>query len=260
MNITKITVGADPEFFLIDSKAGSYVSAHGMIPGTKEAPHPVPFGAIQVDGTAVEFNIDPAETAEQFVHNIQAVIGTLRKMIPDRYTFAYNPVATYSRVYFSKLPREAVEIGCTPDWNGYTMQHNKIPNVDGVLFRTGSGHVHLGWEIDGKPFEADPADREHILLSGRMARNLDITLGIPSLEWDHEVKRRLLYGKAGCFRPKPYGMEYRTLSNKWLSDTDLMTRVFNGAVEGARDFLENGPKCKFMGANLDQVQRQINNG
>ena len=41
-------------------------------------------------------------------------------------------------------------------------------------------------------------------------------LGVPSVLMDEGEMRKQLYGKAGCFRPKPYGVEYRTLSNFWI--------------------------------------------
>lgn len=45
---------------------------------------------------------------------------------------------------------------------------------------------------------------------------MDLHLGVPSLVLDKDTERRKLYGKAGAFRPKPYGVEYRTLSNFWI--------------------------------------------
>lgn len=258
LNITKVTVGADPEFFLIDTKTGEYVSAHDMVPGTKEAPEPLACGAVQVDGTAVEFNIDPAETVEQFVYNIKRVTEQIRKIIPERYQFVYQSSVMYNREYFRKLPAKAVELGCNPDYNGYTFRYNPIPNAGTTTMRTGAGHVHVGWEVDGVPFKLDTIDDKHIADCGRLARNLDITLGLPSMEFDPDRRRRRLYGKAGAYRPKTYGMEYRTLGNFWLQDDKLMEFVFNGAVEGVVDYWTKGPECKFMQHRLEAVQRQIN--
>jgi hypothetical protein len=51
------------------------------------------------------------------------------------------------------------------------------------------------------------------------------------LFWDSDVNRRLLYGKAGTIRIKPYGIEYRTLSNFWLKGVqqkEIKDMVFNG--------------------------------
>jgi hypothetical protein len=39
--------------------------------------------------------------------------------------------------------------------------------------------------------------------------------------------RKQLYGKAGAFRPKPYGAEYRVLSNFWVFDTKLTGWVYD---------------------------------
>lgn len=66
------------------------------------------------------------------------------------------------------------------------------------------GHVHVGYE---KPTQK---------LNERIIKFMDLYLGVPSVIVDSASKdRRLLYGKAGCFRSKPYGVEYRSLSNFW---------------------------------------------
>ncbi len=41
--------------------------------------------------------------------------------------------------------------------------------------------------------------------------------------YDKDTERRGMYGKAGAFRPKPYGVEYRTLSNAWLSNDERIS-------------------------------------
>ncbi|OYV41139.1 MAG: hypothetical protein B7Z80_02685 [Rhodospirillales bacterium 20-64-7] len=64
---------------------------------------------------------------------------------------------------------------------------------------------------------------------------MDYFLGIHSLLWDKDGTRRKLYGKAGAFRPKPYGMEYRVLSNRWLDSPDLTRWVYNTVQAGMAD-------------------------
>ena len=71
-----IKIGTDPEVFLEDANGKSY-SGHDLIPGTKLEPYPVMNGAIQVDGVALEFNTDPAETAEEFIFNIESVLSQM---------------------------------------------------------------------------------------------------------------------------------------------------------------------------------------
>jgi len=41
------------------------------------------------------------------------------------------------------------------------------------------------------------------------------------------IARRELYGKAGAMRPKPYGWEYRVLSNYWMFEDKLVAWVYN---------------------------------
>ena len=230
----KILVGADPELFMRNPNNGDFVSAHDRIPGTKYEPFKVPNGAIQVDGTALEFNIDPAETAKQFVHNIKSVRATLESYVPG-FNVVAEPVANYDPDYWIfDVPAEAQTLGCDPDFNGWTQEMNPRPEPGGKPFRTASGHVHIGW---GQDF--DVFDKEHYLLCCKMARQMDYYLGVHSLLWDKDNTRRELYGKAGAFRPKPYGMEYRVLSNRWLDSDELMNWVYNSVQLGTQRALDN---------------------
>jgi hypothetical protein len=52
-------------------------------------------------------------------------------------------------------------------------------------------------------------------------------LGLWSVINDPDTRRRQLYGKAGAIRFKPYGIEYRTLSNFWLADPKLIEKVWD---------------------------------
>ena len=225
-----IQLGCDPELFL--TKDGKNVSAHGLIPGTKEAPHKVNNGAVQVDGMAVEFNIDPAGTQEDFYRNIQSVMKQLKEMLRG-YEVQAVPVAHFDEAYMKAQPEEALILGCEPDFNAYTGQANPRPNGE-VNFRTAGGHVHIGWTKDA-PID----DPDHIEACQMLCRELDFMLGVPSLFWDEDDQRRNMYGAPGALRVKPYGVEYRSLSNAWLKDEATIAfvynqvhRAFNRLVEG----------------------------
>lgn len=230
----KILVGADPELFMKNPADGSFVSAHDKIPGTKYEPFKVANGAIQVDGTALEFNIDPASTADEFVHNIVSVRATLEGYVPG-FNVVAEPVAFYDPTYFVwDIPASAQELGCNPDYNGWTYDMNPRPDPNGLPMRTASGHIHIGW-TEGKDVE----DKEYFQLCGNVARQMDYFLGIASLQWDTDPTRRQLYGKAGAFRPKSYGMEYRVLSNRWLANEALMRWVYNSVRVGMSEALDS---------------------
>ncbi len=68
-----ILIGCDPELFVFSENKKKIVSAHDLLPGTKEEPFAVPCGAIQVDGVAAEFNITPADESRRFIQNIAIV-------------------------------------------------------------------------------------------------------------------------------------------------------------------------------------------
>jgi len=213
-----ITIGADPEFFV--GKNGKPISAFDLIPGTKEFPFPVECGAVQVDGMALEFNIDPASEADEFVHNIDTVLMHLRAMVPDDLSFMFQSVAEFGWKYIENQPIDARLLGCIPDFNAYTGKENKPPKVTSPI-RTAAGHIHVGWRDP-----ALPSDYKHQEECKLLAKQLDYALGLPSLLVDRDHQRRSMYGKAGAYRTKPYGIEYRVLSNFWLKNRGLKRWVF----------------------------------
>jgi hypothetical protein len=248
MSNLQILVGADPEIFM--RKDGMFVSAHGAIPGDKKNPHKVDKGAVQVDGMALEFNIDPAASEEEFVGNVQAVMATLHKMVPG-FELVADPVAHFGAAYIAAQPAEAVELGCDPDFNAW-MNGAANERPDGAAdFRTGAGHVHIGWTKD-----ADCQDPGHVEACVMLAQQMDYYLGLGSLWYDGDQKRRELYGAPGAFRIKPYGMEYRVLSNAWLRSEKLMRWVYSNAVKGTRALLEGESSFEMYGdAARDIISR-----
>lgn len=236
----KILVGADPEVFIRDPDSLRPISAvnergHARIPGTKLRPHKIKKGAIQVDGTACEFNIDPADSRDAFIGNIKAVYGQLQAIIKKQgYQLVADPVVVYDKDYFAGIPDAAKELGCDPDFNAWTGQANPRPDGLQTTMRTGSGHIHVGW-TEG----ADPTDPSHFNDCVAVAQQLDYYLGLYGLLWDSDDDRRILYGKAGAFRPKPYGMEYRTLSNAWLRYPALYGWIYDSVQKAMTDLIEN---------------------
>lgn len=245
--MAKILVGADPELFLKNPNSGVFISAHNLVPGTKTNPFKVKDGAIQLDGTAAEFNIEPASTVYEFVSNINSVMQTLRGYVPG-YNLTPEPVAVFEESYWRHgVPESAKTLGCDPDFNAWTEEQNPPPNAHGAPMRTAAGHVHIGW-TDG----ADIYDTEHFRKAAKVARQMDYYLGIHSLIWDRDATRRQLYGKAGAFRVKPYGVEYRVLSNRWLVDDSLKAWVYESTIAGM-DAAERGEWAEDTFEDLAQT-------
>ena len=72
-------------------------------------------------------------------------------------------------------------------------------------------------------------------------------------------RRRELYGKAGAFRPKSYGVEYRTPSNSWLTTPERHQTIYT-LTAMAVYLLQNGITLEKMMLNEVDVQKAIDTG
>jgi hypothetical protein len=59
------------------------------------------------------------------------------------------------------------------------------------------------------------------------------------IEFDDDKDRRSLYGKPGAFRVKPYGVEYRTASNAWITSEDRIRYIWDQTARALK-FVEDG--------------------
>lgn len=223
--MTQISIGCDPEFFLWDIDLKDYISAHELVPGDKNRPHALNGGAVQVDGTAVEFNIDPANSAIEFENNVNTVLGEIRNLIPEKYEFHYVPSVKYSEQIWNSIPDKQKVLGCDPDFNAYIdiNKPQKAPNPDDRnRYRMGGGHIHLGYGSD-----IDIQDQS----SFWDCRQLTIAFhGIYKCMrslWDNDNKRQRQYGANAAFRPKSYGVEFRSPSNAWIKYPKLYGWMFD---------------------------------
>src|SRR3546814_6487751 len=103
-----------------------------------------PFGAVQLNGMAVEFDIDPDANEDEFVHHIDTVLYTLKAMIPEQFNVVVSPVAIFDEQHMAEQPVAAKRLGCDPDFDAYEEAVNNPPRQHPVM-RTAAGHVHLGW-------------------------------------------------------------------------------------------------------------------
>jgi hypothetical protein len=92
--------------------------------------------------------------------------------------------------------------------------------------RTGSGHIHIGWRDPKVPLETEEQRKEHFINCRVLTMILDNVILPFEKYWDNDKERRKLYGKPGAFRPKPYGCEYRVLSNAWVDKPEVAGILF----------------------------------
>jgi len=214
-NVVLLTIGADPEVFLQHSKSGKYISAVGLIGGTKQAPRQLerPGFALQEDNVAVEFNIPPCTNIKSFVESIQWSIKRISKEVKaQKLKVAIIPAAHFDPSELTSA--QAKHAGCDPDYNAWTKFMNPRPRVAEGTLRTGAGHIHIGI----KNF--------HEFSREAFVKSLDLNLGVGSVLLDTDILRKNLYGKSGAYRPTFYGLEYRVLSNFWLKSSKLITWVY----------------------------------
>lgn len=217
----KFKLGCDPELFLFDGL--EYVSAYGKFPGTKKEPHKLNKGAVQVDGMALEFNIDPAETAQEFSDNIEEVKEQITRMVADvdpKLVMVFTPFARFEEKYFHVQPVECKILGCDPDYGKDGQQKVPNPELMNRPFRTAAGHLHIGW-TEGQ----DPMEASHFEDCRFIANLFENVKGFVP-ETPDELERTKYYGAPPSFRPKPYGVELRSPSNLWVQSPKSHKRMF----------------------------------
>jgi hypothetical protein len=259
MSTFKFTIGCDPEIFVKDRATGKPVSAHDLVPGSKKAPHKVSAGAVQPDGLAAEFNTNPVpiDDFSAFNNNIVGVLSELRSIIPSNLQIEPSPTVFFDKDYYESLPEEAKELGCDPDYCAYSIdpsEPNPRPDGDSGQ-RSAAGHIHVGWGAD------IPVDHpDHVEVCRAFIRNLDVFVGLGMTCIDSDTERRKLYGKAGAYRPKSYGVEYRTPSNAWILNTPLR-RFIHGLVSRAvKDMQSTTPQYLKAEREGVDIQSIINSG
>jgi hypothetical protein len=220
----EFTLGTDTELFAM-SKEGPRALC-GLIGGTKHEPtpfHNMPPGfAYQEDNVAVEFNIPPSKTKKQWLSSVQLAFELTKDLVKDKTGFSLSKTCALSFDKTELKHPNALIFGCEPDFDAWKLIENAKPENPDKSLRTAGGHVHVGCDYD--------------MVIG--VRNMDLFLGVPSIildQTEESIRRRGLYGKASAMRPKPYGWEYRTLSNFWVFDPKLIGWVWD-SVDKALTF------------------------
>lgn len=240
-------IGADPELFVQD-REGKVIPICGKIGGTKEQPivinHLVEalYGreldargrspidregnyAIQEDNVMLEFNIPAYREGPTFTEAINKMLTVLEGTVLSKHDLKIknDVMHTFKAEDIAPFP-QAFTVGCMPDIDAYA-ENERMP-FNATHFgnhRFCGGHIHVQYNHNNVP--------RHIF-----AQFMDVVAELPFLRWDRQKMRRMFYGQPGLYREKPYGIEYRTPSNYWLSksfrDTYLYQLVDNVIVLG----------------------------
>jgi len=117
--------------------------------------------------------------------------------------------------------KQAQMFGCDPDFNIYTGKENIIDSSTLIKnnHRTAGGHIHIGLE--------NP--EQHPNIRRTLVQACDVFIGMP-LAIVENTGRKAFYGRAGSYRNKEYGIEYRTPSNIWLTNEEFMLWIYDQVV------------------------------
>lgn len=240
--MSKFTIGCDPEVFLVN-RVGKFISSVGLIGGTKDFPQPIGEGcAVQEDNVSVEFNTPPCNTVEEFVKSIRYNLSWIKERAQAlELDVKIVPSAVFED---DQLNTEAAQtFGCEPDYNAWADgKRNPRPRAANRNLRSAGGHIHVSLDPQVDYLE--------------VVKAMDWFIGCQMLQFDDDSGRRELYGKAGAFRKKSYGVEYRTASNKWIESDETIQWVYK-QTDKALAWVLAGNKFTEEQGNL--IQNCINN-
>lgn len=243
INPQSLTFGTDPEvaaYYIKDD--ASYVQPApyfrlelGVHTDKSKSKHPVyidEYGiSVIEDGVAFEFTIPPTKDWDVMYNDIQYALGQLNHILsPYDYAIAIAPTLNYEIEKFLDKDENyqmCLIFGCDPDKDAI------IPNyvckvIDALRhpYRYFGGHFQIGC--------TDPRGRRlmqthyvpfiklcSIFIGNSVIARSNLT--------ELEQIRAKLYGQPGRYRIQPWGIEYRTPSNSWITNRGTMSRMFRGA-------------------------------
>jgi hypothetical protein len=246
----QMLIGCDPEVFLQVNQV--IVPCVGMLPGTKQAPHPVPKSRrglkIQEDGVTLEFNVNPV-TRDKFTAQVNMAMaemaGYVLKKIPGA---GWEAKATHTFTDDQLMSEQAMTMGCDPDCVAWDRGKQRLPPSIKQIGndRFAGGHIHFGYD---KASCAVPPwaiiQFVEVIGYGQLLKN------------DKQGRRREFYGRPGLYREKDYGVDYRTPSNFWLAAPHLLGDLLWSAETVVRHQELARTLWPKIDAQSKQIQRAI---
>lgn len=248
-------MGCDPEFFF--KFKGEIVGAEKFLPKTGLTVGGYGSKFI-IDGVQAELNPAPntcrASLANELVCCFFTLVAELKKTGKEGFTADFSRTIEISKEHLMELEESSRKFGCAPSKSIYKRTVGmKIEDVDPVKYRTraAGGHIHIGKDsYDTTVAKALTEDCE------KTVTMLDLIVGNTCVLIDRDagnIERRRVYGKAGEYRLPKHGLEYRTLSNFWLTSYPLMSMAF-GLVRFAVQIMASSHKEALYKAFTSKVK------
>jgi len=233
-------VGADPEFFIFDEGR--------PIPAVMVLESPIVMkgiGYIQADGIQFECNPIP-DNAEALTEKITALLERAKEF--GEVVFA--PTIKVEKKIIAMagaFNSSSLQFGCSPDLSIYGERASYRGSAIGIPYRFAGAHIH----IDAPPEAIKVLDRILGLVINEQVPNVNGDNIIGGVEG--EALRRQYYGRAGIYRKKEYGSEWRVPSSAILND-------FGKYLKVAEILSENWEKYDKFPLSEEETKNVINSG
>jgi len=236
----EITHGSDPELFF--ERDGIMIPSTSVIlqdtslvtrDGFQVELHPIENRCRQVCASRIK---DCIRHAKNYADTVGAKLS-------------FNLSYTVNEDVWNRTDDTTKRFGCHPTMNVYEPLMERSDGLN-EKFRAGGGHLHVGG--------LTPKEKKDL---PTIVTLFDIVVGNTLVLLDRDpanVTRRINYGRAGEYRPKKYGVEYRVPSNFWLRHYVLFS-LANALVRNAMTHYRNGDAKKVIrSVNLDNIRTAIN--
>lgn len=249
----KFTLGADPEMFLFEGN--KLIPAYEFLPKKRESKDNIFWDGFQAEWKYAE-PITCQNNLVEFTREKMIALQTKAQRKFPNARLSLRNVVRIPKEILESAQDNYVELGCKPSYNAYDMHGVGVVNPRELPYRFAGGHMHFG------TWERRPNYK-------KIVSTLDAVLGIWSVGAARHLDvpvRRQYYGLAGEYRMPQYpvngydlgyGVEYRPLSNFWLTQpaiTQLTWEIGKQAVRLATSMY------RFLWiAGKEEVIETINN-
>jgi hypothetical protein len=213
-NHISVSFGSDPELFFV--KDGVMVPSTGIMPADRRQ--------VTRDGFQVELHPDASSCRQLASNYIRDCLREAREIATGAGAqLSFALAHTVDPQVWKQTDKSVKKFGCNPTLNVHEKKQKRTTGLR-ERFRAGGGHIHLG-SLSAKVKNDLPT----------LVKLFDIIAGNTLVLIDRDernITRRKNYGRAGEYREKPYGLEYRVPSNFWLRHYVLHSLV-NGLLRNA---------------------------
>lgn len=270
-NLRNFSFGADVELWAVTDKHVSYnPKRHDIVPAYYalggDVSYNLPYGRLFPDGAALEFTVTPS-TLEQLTQRIDANIFAISELIRmrgyllDDISFGYVGIEKIHSVPMEGTSLNPTDrdrrvcmtiLGCSPDMNVYGRLIRR-PDPKKFPWRSIGGHIHIGLPPEFLNYELFEA----------LVSLLDLNLKpiFDKYFTRNDRERTRLYGVYGTFRAKIYGVEYRSIPSRFLTNPELRNIVFTCVENACQTLIRRGRNNtryeEIVGAKKEEVEYEL---